>query len=245
MISLLAVAMLIGGCSVQQSKKLIAAGDDEMIAGNYDQAVANYQQAQKLDQQSDLQLRLALSQIKLANYSQALEHIKALSESDTTPATQRDYLTALCKLGLNDVSGAYEAVENSLQAKPNNALALALLGRIKFLQKQYPPSIAAYKQALAYTADESVRTILNYNLAMTQLLNGDFADADASMTTYLSRQKYVTAADNKIAGAIAYASCDHSRAFRHWQHLSQREKQSILDAIVDDSEVYEKLAATK
>ena len=124
-------------------------------------------------------------------------------------------------------------------------MALGLLARIHFLQKQYGQSIASYRQALAASANQDVRTTLYYNLAMAQLSSGDFAGADESMSAYLSRQNYVTAEDNKVAGAIAYALGDHQRAFRRWQHLTSKQKREILNAIEDDSDVYSKLASVK
>ena len=101
-----------------------------------------------------------------------------------------------------------------------------ILGQVKFLQKEYAQSIEAYQNALAASSDEAVRTKLYYNLAMSQLSAGQAAQADASFNCYLVKQNFVTAEDNRTAGAIAYAAGDDERALRHWQKLSGRKNRN-------------------
>jgi tetratricopeptide (TPR) repeat protein len=98
---------------------------------------------------------------------------------------------------------------------------------------------------LAASSNETVRTKLYYNLAMVQLLAGEFKQADNSFKQYLVKQNFVTAEDNRTAGAIAYAAGDHDRALRHWQKLSGKEKQQIMNAISDESNAYGRLAVAK
>jgi len=240
---LLAVLLLamIAGCTSERSTKLITAGDSEMLAGNFSSATQSYQKAQKLKETDKVQLRLAMVTIKEGKFTKALAELDQVSQA----SPRVHYLRAVCYLGLNDVANAQANLEKALQGNPNDSFALALLGRVKFLQKQPIQSIEVYRTALAASSDEAVRTKLYYNLAMAQLLAGEFTQADNSFKNYLVKQKFVTAKDNRLAGAIAYAVGDHQRALRHWQKLNGKEKQEILNAIADESQMYEGLAVAK
>lgn len=233
---ILSMALLVG-CAGQHTK-LVTTGDNQMASGNYRSAAERYQKAQKSNASDKVHLRLATALIKTDEYNQALAELEKVSQG----SHKANYLKAVCYLGLNDVANAQTSLEQALQVKPNDSFALALLGRIKFLQKQYAQSIEAYKTALAVSSDQSVRTKLYYNLAMVQLLAGEFTQADSTFKQYLVKQNFVTVEDNRIAGVIAYAVGDRERALRHWQKLSGKEKQEILNAIADESETYGELA---
>lgn len=237
-----AVVMPLTGCNAQRSAQLLATGDRHMRVGSHTDAVRDYQQAVKLNATDKGRLRLAAGMIKLGRYADAL---KLLNEVTDAPPGPVDYLTAVCRLGLNDVAAAHTAAETALQANPDDCLTLALLGRIRFLQGNYPQSITAYNRALTSASSERLRTRLHYNLAMAHLLAGQFTHADQAFNQYLARQKYVDATDKKMAGAIAYAVGDHARAYRYWQHLSEKEKQGIMNALADEDALYEKLAAAE
>ena len=240
LVALIFLSALLAGCA-GQSAKLVTTGDSQMAAGNYKLAAQRYQKAQKCKPSEKVQLRLATALLKTGKYNEALVELDKVKQG----SYKADYLRAVCYMGLNDVATAEKNVEQALQGNPNDSFALALLGRIKFLQKQYAQSIEAYKTALAASSDETVRTKLYYNLAMAQLLAGEFTQADNSFKQYLVKQNFVTAEDNRAAGTIAYAVGDKDRALRHWQKLSGREKQEILNAIADDSKTYGELAVAK
>jgi len=237
LVALILTMALLVGCSGQHTK-LVTTGDSHMASGNYRSAAERYQKAQKSNATDKVHLRLATALIKTDECNQALAELDKVSQG----SHKADYLRAVCYLGLNDVANAQSSLEQALQEKPNDSLALALLGQIKFLQKQYTQSIEAYKTALAVSSDQTVRTKLYYNLAMVQLLVGEFTQADSTFKQYLVKQNFVTAKDNRIAGAIAYAVGDRERALRYWQKLSGKEKQEILNAIEDETETYGELA---
>jgi len=237
LVALIFLSVLLAGCA-GQSTKLVTTGDSQMAVGNYQSAAERYQKAQKRKASDKVHLRLATALLKAGKYNEALAELDKVPQG----SPKADYLRAVCYLGLNDVAEAEKSLEEALQEKPNDSFALALLGRIKFLQKQYAQSIEAYKTALAASSDETVRTKLYYNLAMAQLLAGEFTQADNSFKQYLVKQNFVTAEDNRAAGAIAYAVGDHDRALRHWQKLSAKEKQEIQNAIADESKTYGELA---
>ena len=232
---------MIAGCTSQRSAKLMTAGDSQMLAGNFPSAAEQYQKAQKLKETDKIQLRLVMATIKEGKFTEALAKLDKITQA----SPKADYLRAVCYLGLNDVANAQRNLERALGGNPNDSIALALLGRIKFLQKQHTQSIEAYRTALATSSDEGVRTKLYYNLAMAQLLAGEFTQADNSFKNYLVKQNFVTAEDNRLAGAIAHAVGDHQRALRHWQKLNGKEKQEILNAIADESQMYEGLVVAK
>ena len=240
--AILAAAVVIPliGCNAQRSAQLLNTGDRHMRVGSHSDAVRDYQHAVELNATDKARLRLAAGMIKLSRHADALKQLEQVTEA---PPGRVDYLTAVCRLGLNDVANAHKAAETALQANPDDCLTLALLGRIRFLQGNYPQSITAYNRALTSASSERLRTRLYYNLAMTQLLAGDFAHADQAFNQYLAQQRYIDATDKKMAGAIAYAVGDHARAYRYWQHLSEKEKQGILNALSDEDALYEKLAA--
>ena len=233
----------LAGCGGQPTVGMLQTGDRQMRVGDYVSAVKSYESvpAEEAEGKEQVPLRLATAQIKLGHHREALDALEKASE----PSLQAAYLRAVCHLGLNDVAGAEASVEQALQVKPDDSLALGLLGRVRFLQKQYVHSATAYRRALASSSDESVRTSLYYNLAMAEMLAGQLAAADESFQQYLVRQKYVTAVDNRAAGAIAYAVGDRDRALRHWQRLNGNEKQQILNAIAEEAETYGALATAR
>jgi tetratricopeptide (TPR) repeat protein len=238
LMALIALSALLAGCAGEQAK-LVTSGDRQMLAGNYQSAAEQYQKAQKREASDKVQLRLATALLKAGRYNEALAELDKASQG----LPKADYLRAVCYVGLNDVASAQKSLEQALQGTPDDSHALALLGRLKFLQKQYAQSIEAYKLALTTSSDEAVRTKLYYNLAMAQMLAGQFKQADDSFKQYLVKQNFVTAEDNRTAGAIAYAAGDHDRALRHWQKLSGKEKQQILNAIAEESKAFGELAA--
>jgi len=237
---LVAVFLLViaGGCTNQRCASLVNAGDSQMLAFNYQSAAQYYQKAEKIKASDKVCLRLATALVKEGEYTEALAKLDKISQG----SPKADYLRAVCSLGLNDVTSAQRSIEKSLQGNPDDSFALAVLGQVKFLQKEYTQSIEAYQNALATSSDEAVRTKLYYNLAMSQLLAGRATQADESFNHYLVKQNFVTAEDNRMAGAIAYAAGDHERALRHWQKLSGKEKQEILNAIAGESVTYGVLA---
>ena len=235
-----AVALVAGGCQTQQSAELVSKGDNRMLLADYSGAADHYEEAVTLNPNAATHLRLAVARVKLGQYGEALVPLGKLG-GETSPRT--DYLAAVCHLNLGDVPRAEERLTQALAVNPADPLALALLGRIRFLQKRYPETVAAYQKALAVSSQDSVRTKVYYNLAVAQLLSGQFIEADASFREYLSQQNHVGVSDKKLGGAMAYATGDHSRAYKYWQNLSAAERREILDAIADESQAYDKLAS--
>lgn len=234
-----AVAIMLSGCGGEETAGGLETGDSYLITGEYPAAVASYRSVESDSVDQKLQIRLATALLKDGYYNQALSELDKIPQ----PGARAQYLRSLCCLRLGDVALAQNAVEQSLQANPDDPLALSLLARIRFLQKQYQLSGEAYQRALSLSSDEQMRTSLYYNLAMSQLMAGNFRDADTTFNQYLARQNYITREDNRIAGAIAYSVGDHARAYRHWKNLSARERKQVLDTIVDESAVYQQLAA--
>lgn len=229
MLTLATLALLGAGCSGPQKAELIIQGDRHMRMADFASAADQYRQAQEQEATDQTCLRLAAALIRSNRHNEALSELtKIKQDSHKSP-----YLKALCYVALNDVPNAERHIEQALQTKPNDALTLALLGQIKFLQKEYARSAEAYQDALASSSDEAIRTKLHYNLAMAQLLSGQFRQADDTFRRYLVTQSFVTAEDNRTAGAIAYAAGDRERAFRHWKNLSSKEQQQILNAVAD------------
>ena len=226
----LAVAFLGSGCVGTQRAPLVQQGDRHMLAGDYGSAAVQYRKASEQDPSDAPRLRLATALIQSDRHSEALTELAKVGQDSHKSL----YLKALCCVALNDVSNAELLIEQALQEKPNDSQTLALLGRVKFLQKEYARSAEAYQNALANSANETVRTKLHYNLAMTQLSAGRFKEADDTFKLYLVKQKFVTKEDNRMAGAIAYAAGDRERAFRHWKTLSSKEQRQILNAIDDE-----------
>jgi tetratricopeptide (TPR) repeat protein len=169
-VALIFLAAMLAGCASEQAE-LVTAGDSQMAAGNYRAAAARYQEAQECEASDKVHLRLATALQKAGSYNEALAELDKASKG----LPKADYIRAVCYLGLNDVANAQKSLEQALQGRPDDSLALALLGRLKLLQKQYAQSIEAYRTALATSSDEAVRTRLYYNLAMAQLLTGQFS----------------------------------------------------------------------
>ncbi len=237
-LALCAVIPLISGCSQQTGSKRIVAGDQSMKAGNYSDAAQQYQAAKDKEDSLELSLRLATARIKAHQYSEALTELERLNHE----GPKANYLKAVCYVALNDVAKSKTFLEASLKIKPDDALALSLLGRIHFLQQQYTQSAETYQEALAISSDPTVREILLYNLAVSQMRAGQFNAADLTFKQYLSQHEYVTAQDEKTAGAIAYAAGDRQRALNHWQKLTHKERKAILNAIDTDTQTYQALA---
>lgn len=238
-VGLILVGLLWGaaGCS-QSSAKMKLAGDRHMEHGNYASATMHYQSAQSKNDSTGISLRLATAMIKTKRYNDALAELNRINH--TSP--QADYLRAACHLALNDVASGKTCLEKSLKARPNDAMALSLLGRIHYLQQQYAQSAETYQEALAASSDPKVRERILYNLAIAQMQSGQFYAADQTFKKYLSKHAYVSQEDNKMAGAIAYAAGDRQRALNHWQKLSQKERKAILNAIDNDVTAYQVLA---
>jgi tetratricopeptide (TPR) repeat protein len=235
---ILASVLVISGCTQQTGSKRILAGDQYMKTGNYPDAAQQYQEAQNKEDSQALSLRLATAKIKAHQYTEALSELERLKHD----GPKANYLKAVCYVALNDVAKSKSVLEESLKAKPDDALALSLLGRIHFLQQQYTQSAETYQEALAISSNPKVREILLYNLAVSQMRAGQFTAADLSFKQYLSQHEYVTAQDEKMAGAIAYAAGDRQRALNHWQKLTRKERKAILNAIDTDTQTYQALA---
>jgi tetratricopeptide (TPR) repeat protein len=229
-LTLLTLALLGAGCAGNQRASLVTQGDQYMQAGSYGPAVEQYRKASEQDASDATRLRLAAALIQSGRHSEALSELAAIGQDSHKSLC----LKATCCVALNDVSNAERLIEQALQDKPDDCQTLALLGRVKFLQKEYDRSAEAYQNALANSADDAVRMRLHYNLAMAQLSAGRFKEADDTFKLYLVKQKFVTKEDNRVAGAIAYAAGDSERAFRHWKTLSSKEQRQILNAIDDE-----------
>jgi len=231
-VATLTLTLLGAGCAGPGKSGLIVEGDRQMRLADFASAAERYRLAQQREDADETCLRLATALIRSGRHDEALGELAKI-KMDSQKSL---YLKALCYVALNDVPNAERHIEQALQAKPDDSLTLALLGQIKFLRKEYARSAEAYKDALANSSGETVRTKLHYNLAMSQLLAGQFKSADDTFKQYLIKQSFVTAEDNRTAGAIAYAVGDKERAFRHWKNLSGKEQQQILNAIVDPSQ---------
>lgn len=231
LMALAPVALLLSGCASQGSAKRITSADKHMSTGNYMAAVQYYKDAQAEDDSPELSLRLATALIKDGRFDAALAELNRLDQD----SAKADYLKATCYLSLNDVANAKINLEKSLRQRPDDALALSLLGRIHFLQQQFTQSAETYANALAVSSNPVIREKLLYNLAMAQFRAGKFTEADQSFKQYLSKHDYVTEEDEKLGGAIAYAAGDRQRALKHWQKLTHRERQAILNALGDDA----------
>jgi len=237
----LTLALLGAGCAGPQKSELIVQGNRQMQGQDFASAAQSYRLAQAQEAADDTSLRLAMALIRSDKHSEALgELAKVKQDSDKSL-----YLKAACYVALNDVPNAERHIEQALQATPSDSLTLALLGQVKFLQKEYARSAEAYQDALANCSNETMRTKLHYNLAMAQLLAGRFKQADDTFKLYLIKQRFVTAEDNRTAGAIAYAAGDRERAFRHWKNLSRKEQQQILNTIADEPQSAAALAVNR
>lgn len=235
---LLMSILILSGCATN-STLLMQEGNQAMASGNYELAAQTLQKIPHDKKTEETSLNLAWIYWKQGQTQACLNELADLTGQ--RPA-QADYLAALCYLRQNEMAKARRHTEKSLQSDPGNSLAIALLGEIMFLQKQYDRSIEAYQDALEHSSDPQVRLKLHYNLAMAQLLAGDFSGADNSFKKYLVRQSYVNSEDRRMAGAIAYANGDHQRAYRHWNKLDPASKKQILDVVADESEFYTQLA---
>ncbi|MCU0916571.1 MAG: tetratricopeptide repeat protein [Planctomycetes bacterium] len=225
----LTLALLGANCAGPQGSKLVLQGDQQMAVGNYSSAADQYRKVLVQDANDPPRLRLAMALIRSGRHTEALAELAKVKQD----LHQSLYLKALCCVALNDVAQAEQFIEQALQEKPDDSRTLALLGRVKFLQKEYARSAEAYQNAVANSANDTVRTTLHYNLAMAQLLAGRFKQADDTFRLYLIKQKFITKEDNRLAGAIAYAAGDRERAFRHWKTLTSKEQQKILNALDD------------
>ena len=236
-VTLVIGALLLLGCASQGSAKRVSTADKHMSAGNYEAAAQQYREAQAHGDSPELSLRLATALIKDGRFDEALAELNRLDHE----SAKAEYLKAACYLSLNDVSNAKDHLEKSLQQRPNDALALSLLGRIHFLQQQYAQSAETYENALAASSNPGVREKLLYNLAVAQFRAGQFTKADHTFKQYLSKHEYVSEEDEKLAGAIAYAAGDRQRALKHWQKLTHRGRQAIINALEDDTDTYQML----
>lgn len=235
----LGLVALVAGCASQGSAKRVNTADKHMSAGNYEAAARQYQDAQAKHDSPELSLRLATALIKDGRFDQALAELNRLKQE----SAKAEYLKAACYLSLNDVGNAKDHLEKSLKQRPNDALALSLLGRIHFLQQQFTQSAETYENALAASSSPAIREKLQYNLAMAQFRAGQFAQADQTFKQYLSKHEYVSEDDERLGGAIAYAAGDRQRALKHWQKLPHRERQAILNALEDDATTYQMLVS--
>ncbi len=237
LIALSFAALLLPGCASQGSVKRVSSADKHMSSGNYAAAAQHYKDAQAQDDSPELSMRLATALIKDGRFDAALAELNRRDQD----SAKADYLKAACYLSLNDVGNAKVFLEKSLRQRPNDALALSLLGRIHFLQQQFTQSAETYENALAVSSNPVIREKLLYNLAIAQFRAGKFNAADQSFKQYLSKHDYVTEQDEKLGGAIAYAAGDRQRALKHWQKLTHRERQAILNALGDDAEAVQML----
>jgi tetratricopeptide (TPR) repeat protein len=240
-LAILTLALLGAGCAGPQKAELVLQGDRQMAVQDFASAAQSYRLAQAQQAADDTSLRLATALIRSGKHNEALVELDKVKQDSGKSL----YLKALCHVALNDVPNAERHIEQALQATPNDSLTLALLGQVKFLQKEYARSAEAYQDALANCSDETMRTKLHYNLAMSQLSAGRFKQADDTFKLYLVKQRFVTAEDNRTAGAIAYAAGDKDRAFRHWKNLGRKEQQQILNTIADEPQPAATLAINR
>ncbi len=186
-------------------------------------------------------LMMAEGMIRESLFDSALAELNKVTNKS---GSNYHYLVAQCYLGQDNTAEAYTHIEQALQNNPNSYRNLSVLGQIRFLQKQYPQSAEAYRQALNYAANDEVRSQLQYNLAMTCMAAGQFTRADEHFQEYLKHQNYVTNDDKMTAGAIAYAVGDHKRAFNYWKDLSTDDKNKILVSVQSESEQYQNLVTS-
>ena len=238
---ILIIALLGAGCAGPREAELVIQGNRQMLAQDFASAAGSYRLAQARTAADDTCLRLATALIRSGKHNEALSELAKVKQDSGKSL----YLKAVCHVALNDVPNAERHIEQALQATPNDSLTLALLGQVKFLQKEYARSAEAYQDAVANCSSETMRMKLHYNLAMAQLLAGRFKQADDTFKQYLVKQRFVTAEDNRTAGAIAYAAGDRERAFRHWKNLSRKEQQQILNTVADEPQSAATLAVNR
>ena len=225
--------LVAGGCGSQSRVGLIERGDRALLEGQYDDAAAQYAAAQKRDRTPAVSLRLATALLKEDRPAEALAELDRSGDM----SSKAHYLRAVCGMALNDVPEAKKWAEQALQGNANDAMALSLVARIHFLQQHYAQSARVYQDALSFSSDEQIRSVLLRNLAVAQFQAGHFSQADETFNRYLGSQDFVTEEDKRLAGSVAYAAGDRDRAFKHWQTLPAKQRQAILDALASDTEI--------
>lgn len=153
--------------------------------GEYDAAIANYDEALKL-RPEDPTILLALGQAYLdaGRYDDAADAFgRALAG---LPEDSRA-LTGLAYLDLNsgDTEGARDKLGRALAADPGNALAMSYLGLLEMGARKYDLARAHLENALALEPDNLTA---NYNLALIYAMQGEYAAAEKHFRAVLKRK---------------------------------------------------------
>ncbi len=206
-------------------------GDDDAARGHYDDAYAHYQKM--LDIRPDI-----------ASYSRGARLLyqdgnarKALWLMAKAVQTGSPYAenTAWCRIQfaqmLFDQGGllpAEQTVQAVLKTTPNNADALATLGKFKAARDNYPAAIALLQKSIALAPDADTLTMLGDLYA----LSGNKAEAEERYSQVEALYKKDTDAGIDDHMQIARFDADHDRHLPEALQLAEQNKasQNVSDA---------------
>ena len=206
-------------------------GDDDAALGHYDDAYTHYQKM--LDIRPDI-----------ASYSRGARLLyqdgnarKALWLMAKAVQTGSPYAenTAWCRIQfaqmLFDQGGllpAEQAVQAVLKATPNNAGALAEMGKFKAARRQYPAAIALLQKSAALAPNTDTLTLLGDLYA----LSGNKAEAEKQYSLVKALYQKDTDAGIDDHMQIAQFDADHDRNLPEALQMAEQNKasQNINDA---------------
>lgn len=153
--------------------------------GEYDAAIANYEEALKL-RPEDPSILLAMGQAYLDagrdDYAaDAFGRALAGSPGDSRALTGLAYLD----LKGDDAESARDKLERALAADPENALAMSYLGLLEMGERKYDLARAHLENALALEPDNLTA---NFNLAGIYAMQGEYAGAEKHFRAVLERK---------------------------------------------------------
>lgn len=167
--------------------------------GEYDAAIANYEEALKL-RPEDPSILLAMGQAYLDagrddDAAEAFARALAGAPDDSRALTGLAYL----ELQGGDADGARAKLERALAADPGNALAMSYLGLLEMGARKYDLARAHLENALALAPDNLTA---NFNLAGIYLMQGEYAGAEKHFRLVLERKPDDGEARFYLAGAL-------------------------------------------
>ena len=153
--------------------------------GEYDAAIANYEEALKL-RPEDPSILLAMGQAYLDAgrddaAAEAFARALAGAPDDSRALTGLAYL----EMKGGDADGARARLERALAADPENALAMSYLGLLEMGARKYDLARAHLENALALEPDNLTA---NFNLAGIYAMQGEYAGAEKHFRLVLERK---------------------------------------------------------
>ncbi|SFU47546.1 XrtA/PEP-CTERM system TPR-repeat protein PrsT [Pseudoduganella namucuonensis] len=179
---------------------LALAGESYMQARDFGKASEFFEKASALaPQAATLRTSLGMSKMEQGNQAQGISELEAAVKLDAKSA-QAGIALVRAQMGLKNFDKAYAAVNDVLQAHPDNAVAHDLKGMVHVARKELPLARASFEKALALQPSFFPAVA---DLAQLDVLEKKPADAKKHLTAFLEKNKKNVEAMTSLAALAA------------------------------------------